>query len=132
MIGAAAVALGGCKQEQVKTAAAGPPVVPVSVAKAVEQPAPTEIRVVGTVDASSVVQVKSQVAGPLDRVAFTEGQNVNKGDLLFVIDPRPYQESLRQAEAAVGRDKATITQAGAGVGRGSGPGEVAATGARRD
>ena len=131
LIVAAALSLAGCKQEQVKTAAAGPPVVPVSVAKAVEEPTPTEIRVVGTVDASSVVQVKSQVAGPLDRVAFTEGQNVNKGDLLFVIDPRPYQDALRQAEAAVGRDKATITQAEAMLARDSAQAKFAETDAAR-
>ena len=53
-------------------------------------------------EASAIVQVKSQVAGQLERVAFTEGQNVSKGDLLFVIDQRPFQEALRQAEAAVG------------------------------
>ena len=104
---------------------------PVSVAKAVEESVPTEIRVVGTVDASSVVQVKSQVAGPLERVAFTEGQNVNKGDLLFVIDPRPYQEALRQAEAAVGRDKAMITQAQAVLARDSAQAKFAETDAAR-
>jgi RND family efflux transporter MFP subunit len=64
-----------------------------------EEAAPTELRVVGTVDASSVVQVKSQVAGQLERVSFTEGQNVAKGDLLFVIDERPYRAALRRARA---------------------------------
>jgi len=127
----AALVLAGCKQEQVKTAAAGPPVVPVSVANAVEEATPTEIRVVGTVDASSVVQVKSQVAGQLERVAFTEGQNVKTGDLLFVIDPRPFQEALRQAEAAVGRDKATISQAEAMLARDSAQAKFAETDAAR-
>jgi multidrug efflux system membrane fusion protein len=131
LVVAAALYLAGCKQEQVKTAAAGPPVVPVSVAQAVEEATPTEIRVVGTVDASSVVQVKSQVAGPLERVAFAEGQNVKKGDLLFVIDPRPYQDALRQAEAAVGRDKATIAQAEAMLARDSAQAKFAETDAAR-
>src|ERR1041385_4489110 len=103
-----AAVLSACKREEAKTAAAGPPVVPVSVANAAEEVVPTELRVVGTVDASAIVQVKSQVAGPIERVAFTEGQNVNKGDLLFVIDPRPFEDALRQAEAAVGREEATI------------------------
>jgi len=75
----------------------------VSVAKATQESMPTDVRVVGTVDASAVVQVKSQIAGQLDSVAFTEGQNVKQGDLLFRIDPRPYDEALRQAEAAVQR-----------------------------
>ena len=130
-VAAAALSFYGCKQEQAKTAAAGPPIVPVSVAKSVEESVPTEIRVVGTVDASSVVQVKSQVAGPLERVAFTEGQNVNKGDLLFVIDSRPYQDALRQAEAAVGRDKAMINQAEAMLARDSAQAKFAETDAAR-
>src|ERR1039458_1534905 len=89
----------------------GPPVVPVSVAKAAEESVPTELRVVGTVEASAIVQVKSQIAGELVRTGFTEGQNVAKGDLLFAIDPRPYEEALRQAEASVERDRAQIAQA---------------------
>ena len=81
----------------------GPPVVPVSIAKAAQEPVPTELRVVGTVEASAIVQMRSQVAGPLMRVSFTEGQNVNAGDLLFEIDRRPFEDALRQAEAAVSR-----------------------------
>ena len=50
---------------------------------------PTELRVVGTVEASAIVQVKSQIAGELLQRRFTEGQNVAKGDLLFQIDPAP-------------------------------------------
>jgi multidrug efflux system membrane fusion protein len=97
----------------------GPPVVPVSVAKAAEESVPTELRVVGTVEASAIVQVKSQIAGELVRTGFTEGQNVAKGDLLFAIDPRPYEEALRQAEASVERDRAQIAQAEATLARDS-------------
>lgn len=91
-------------------AAAGPPVVPVSVSKATQEAVPTELRVVGTAEASSNVQVKSQIAGELVKVNFTEGQNVQKGDLLFRIDDRPYRDALNQAEAAVERDRATVAQ----------------------
>ena len=91
-------------------AAAGPPVVPVSIAKATAESVPTELRVVGTAEAFSNVQVKSQVAGELVSVNFTEGQNVKKGDLLFRIDDRPYKDALSQAEAAVERDRAQIAQ----------------------
>jgi len=84
---------------------------PVSVATATQESVPTELHVVGTVEASAVVQVKSQIAGQLLKVSFTEGQNVKQGDLLFQIDPRPYDEALHQAEAAVERDQAQITQA---------------------
>ena len=78
---------------------------------------PTELRVVGTVDASAIVQVKSQIAGQLVRVSFTEGQNVAQGDLLFQIDPRPFEDALRQAEAAAERDRAQIVQAEATLAR---------------
>ena len=131
---AAALVTSGCQQQTVKSAAGGPPptpVVPVVVAKAERQTVPAELRVVGTVDASSVVQVKSQVAGPIDRVSFNEGQNVRKGDLLFVIDPRPYQEALRQAKAAVTRDQALINQAEAAVARDTAQAQFAAADAAR-
>jgi len=97
--------------------AGGPPVTPVSVAKAEQQSVPTELRVVGTVEASAIVQIKSQIAGELVSVNFTEGQNVAKDQLLFRIDSRPYQDALRQAEAAVTRDQAQITQAEANLAR---------------
>ena len=87
----------------------------VSVAKATQESVPTEVRVVGTVEASAVVQVKSQIAGQLESVSFTEGQNVKQGELLFHIDPRPYEEALHQAEAAVDRDKAQVAQADANL-----------------
>jgi multidrug efflux system membrane fusion protein len=111
-----ALAAPACKKEQPR-AMAGPPVVPVSVSKAVQESVPAELRVVGTVEASAIVQIKSQIAGELIKVAFTEGQNVTKGDLLFQIDPRPYQDALRQAQANVLRDRALITQAEAALAR---------------
>jgi multidrug efflux system membrane fusion protein len=76
-----------------------------------------EIKVVGTVEASATVQVKSQVAGQLLKVHFTEGQNVQDGALLFEIDSRPYREALRQAEAAVAKDQAQLRQAEATLAR---------------
>jgi multidrug efflux system membrane fusion protein len=87
------------------------------VARATQESVPFELRVVGSVEASSTVEVKSQVAGQLERVAFTEGQNVRKGALLFEIDSRPYREALRQAEAAVIRDQALLRQAEATLAR---------------
>jgi multidrug efflux system membrane fusion protein len=61
--------------------------------------------------------VKSQIAGQLERVHFTEGQDVARGALLFEIDSRPYREALRQAEAAVARDRAQLHQAEAELAR---------------
>src|SRR5262249_26628028 len=71
---------------------------------------PAELRVDGTVEASAIVQLKSQVAGQLLTMGFTEGQNVAQDQVLFEVDPRPYDEALRQAEANVLRDRAQIGQ----------------------
>ncbi|HYP05136.1 MAG TPA: efflux RND transporter periplasmic adaptor subunit, partial [Bryobacteraceae bacterium] len=114
---AAVLFVAGCQQQKVVQSTSGPPPVPVSVATATQEPVPFELRVVGNVEASATVQVKSQVAGPLDRVHFTEGQNVAKGALLFELDARPFREALRQAEAAVARDQAQLRQAEAALAR---------------
>jgi multidrug efflux system membrane fusion protein len=102
--------LSACKPAQPAKGPVATATVPVSVARATQESVPTELRVVGTVEASAIVQIKSQVSGQLMRVSFTEGQNVATGDLLFEIDPRPYEEALRQAEANVARDRAQIGQ----------------------
>lgn len=111
--------LAGCKsqssQQQQKPMAMPP--VPVTVAKATSEDVPLDLHAVGTVEASSTIQIKSRIAGEIMNVRFTEGGNVNKGDLLFEIDQRPYREALRQAEAAVARDKAQLNQAEANRGR---------------
>ena len=91
------------------------PPVPVSVGSAVQQAVPIEVRAVGNVEPYSSVQVKAQVGGPLVSVRFTEGANVNKGDLLFEIDSRPFRETLRQAEAAFMKDQAQIRVAEANL-----------------
>ncbi|HEX2554323.1 MAG TPA: efflux RND transporter periplasmic adaptor subunit [Microvirga sp.] len=62
----------------------------------------------GRFEAVDFVEVRARVSGYLDRVAFTEGTLVNKGDLLFVIDRRPYQAALDQAEAAVQAAQARV------------------------
>lgn len=113
---ATALLVPGCKSPPAQSAG-GPPPVPVTVAVANQEPVPVEIRTVGTAEASATVQLKSQVAGELLSVHFVEGGNVSKGDLLFKIDPRPYDEALRQAEAALARDRAQLRQAEANLGR---------------
>lgn len=106
--------LTGCQTEKAQSSGPPPPV-PVSVAVAAEEAVPNEIHVVGTVEASAVIQVKSQIAGELVKVGFSEGSEVHEGDLLFEIDPRPYREALRQAEAALSRDTAQMHQAEANL-----------------
>ncbi|HEY1758671.1 MAG TPA: efflux RND transporter periplasmic adaptor subunit [Bryobacteraceae bacterium] len=104
------ILLAGCETQ--KTQSAGPPPpTPVSISVAAEQSVPTEVQAVGTVESSDVIQVKSQISGELVKVAFAEGTDVKEGDLLFEIDARPYQETLRQAEAALNRDTANLHQA---------------------
>jgi membrane fusion protein, multidrug efflux system len=111
-----ALLLAGCRSPQAQSGGA-PPAVPVTVGVVTEQAVPVEIHAVGTVEASSTVQVKSQVAGQLVSVRFVEGGNVSKGDLLFEIDSRPYQEALRQAEAALAKDQAQLREAEANLAR---------------
>ena len=113
---AGALVLAGCSSPKTQSAGAPPPV-PVSVAVATQEPVPVEIHGVGTVEAFATVQVKSQIAGELLSVKFVEGGNVSKGDLLFEIDPRPYREALRQAEAALTKDQAQLRQVEANLGR---------------
>jgi multidrug efflux system membrane fusion protein len=84
---------------------------------ATEESVPREIHAIGTVEPSATVQVKSQIAGELMAVRFVEGGDVKKGDLLLQIDPRPYLDALRQAEAAVARDRAQLRQAEANEGK---------------
>lgn len=114
----AMLSLVACKQQKAQTASAPPPV-PVTVGRASQETIPIQLRVVGTVEASEVVQVKSQVAGQLMSVHFTEGQSVAKGALLFEIDARPAKEALRQAEAALAKDRAQLRQAEATLARDS-------------
>jgi membrane fusion protein, multidrug efflux system len=106
--------LGACRSNEVKSAGPPPPV-PVTVAVASQGSVPDEIRAIGTVEPFASVQIKSQIAGELIAVHFTEGANVKKGDLLFEIDPRPYEEAVRQAETMVARDRAQLSQAEATV-----------------
>jgi membrane fusion protein, multidrug efflux system len=109
-----ALLLSACRSREVKSAGPPPPV-PVNVAVATEESVPEEIHAMGAVEPSATVQIKSQIAGELMAVHFTEGGNVQKGALLLEIDPRPYQDALRQAEAATARDRAQLEQAEANL-----------------
>jgi membrane fusion protein, multidrug efflux system len=84
---------------------------PVMVASVVKKDVPVQINSIGNVEAYSTVSVKSQVKGQLSEVLFNEGQEVKKGELLFVIDPRPFEAALSQAEANLAKDTAMANDA---------------------
>jgi multidrug efflux system membrane fusion protein len=89
----------------------GAPAIPVMADTVVQKAVPIEVRVIGNVQAYSTVTVKSMVGGEISHVHFTEGQDVQKGDLLFTIDPRPFEAALKQAQANLERDKALAQNA---------------------
>jgi membrane fusion protein, multidrug efflux system len=88
----------------------GAPRNPVRVSVAAVETAdfPVYLTSLGTVQAFNTVLVRSRVDGQIDRIAFTEGQFVNQGDLLTKIDPRPYQAALDQAKAKKEQDEANL------------------------
>ncbi|MEW6145754.1 MAG: efflux RND transporter periplasmic adaptor subunit [Thermodesulfobacteriota bacterium] len=85
--------------------------VPVRVARVEQKDVPVQLTAIGNVEAYSIVEVKPQVNGELAKVYFKEGENVSKGELLFLIDTRPYENALRQAEANMARDSAMLKKA---------------------
>jgi len=85
--------------------------VPVRVARVEQKDVPVQLTAIGNVEAYSIVEVKPQVDGELSKVYFKEGENVKKGELLFLIDTRPYETALRQSEANMARDSALLKKA---------------------
>jgi multidrug efflux system membrane fusion protein len=84
---------------------------PVRVAVVEQRDMAVVERSLGTVVANTLVQLSARVQGTLDSAHFKEGQFVKKGDLLFQIDPRPFQAALAQAEAIYRRDQAQLANA---------------------
>jgi len=88
--------------------AAQPPVRPVLVAKVITKDVPIYLDEIGTCAAYETVQVQAQVSGQIMTRDFQDGSDVKKGDLLFTIDPRPFQAALDQAKAQAALDQATL------------------------
>jgi multidrug efflux system membrane fusion protein len=111
MIGAAGCG-GGQAAEPEKSAPPGArgggAAAPVTVATVAERAMPVTLHAVGTGEASSTVDIRSQVTGPLLSIGFKEGQDVRAGQTLFTIDPRPFQGVVNQATAALARDTAQL------------------------
>ncbi|PYJ74790.1 MAG: efflux RND transporter periplasmic adaptor subunit [Verrucomicrobia bacterium] len=88
--------------------AAQPPVRPVLVAKIITKDVPLYLDEIGSCAAYETVQVQAQVSGQIIARHFQDGSDAKKGDLLFTIDPRPYQATLDQAKAQAALDQATL------------------------
>ena len=113
-LGALCFSLSGCstansKQQQAQAAA--PRAVSVATAQVKVQDVPVYVTGLGSVTAFNTANIKSRVDGQIMKVNFREGQNVQQGELLILIDPRPYQAQLEQAQAQQFRDQAQLRDA---------------------
>ena len=85
-----------------------PPARPVLVAKVIARDMPLYLDEIGTCAAYETVQVQAQVSGQIIARNFQDGADVKKGDLLFTIDPRPYQAALEQAQGQLGQAQSKL------------------------
>jgi multidrug efflux system membrane fusion protein len=99
------------RAKESRKAPKGLPAVPVSVALVLQETVPIRLQGIGNVEAYQTVSLKARVDGQIVTVNFREGDPVKKGEVLFRIDPRPYEAALRQAEANALRDAAARDQA---------------------
>jgi len=104
----AGLAAAGCGQKDPAVAAAAVPVVAEAAAR---KSVPIQLRAIANVESIETVAVRPQVGGEITAVHFREGTDVRAGDLLFTIDPRPYEAALHQAEAGLARDEANARNA---------------------
>jgi membrane fusion protein, multidrug efflux system len=90
---------------------AAQPAVPVTAAVATRQDVPQTINALGTVQSIDSVNIVPRVMGTIDKIEFTPGQIVKQGQLLFVLDPRPFQAALDQTQAQLHHDEALLAEA---------------------
>lgn len=103
-----ALLLAGCGRKQAPAVREAIPVMATTVS---QKDVPLQVKAIGTVEAYSKVEVRSNVTGEITQVHFTEGQDVKKGQLIFTIDRRPFEAALNQAEANLARDTAQARNA---------------------
>ncbi len=109
--------LASCTRVAAKANATSTEAMPVRAVPAVSADVPLEIAAVGNVEAMDSVEVKSRIAGQINRVAFTEGQSVTRGELLFSIDRDAVERQALEEQANIERDAAVELQARAVVAR---------------
>jgi len=113
--GAGAVWVGVKRDHSGPTASAAPPAaapaVPITEGRAETRDVPIWLSGIGSVQPLNAVTVKVRVDGQLDRVTFTEGQDVHKGDVLAQIDSRSFRAQLKQAQANKAKDEAQLANA---------------------
>jgi len=102
-------ALAGCSQKTKANVA--PPAIPVGVTTVKQGDFNVYLTGLGSVQAFYTVTLKTQISGQIMQVNFREGQEVKIGELLIVIDPRPYQAALDQAKANLAKDQAQLVNA---------------------
>ncbi len=101
--------LDGSKPSAAARKAAQP--LPVTATTAIRQDVPEIYDTIGTVQSIDPIAIQSQVNGPIVKIEFQPGQEVKKGQELFLIDPRPYQAALDQQQAQLAHDKAVLGEA---------------------
>jgi len=104
-----ALAAAGCARNEAAEAPPAPP--QVSVAKVIERPITEFDEFTGRFAAVDRVELRPRVSGYISSINFTEGHEVRKGDVLFVIDPRPYEAEFKRAEAELARATTQLTLA---------------------
>ncbi len=107
----------GSTKDNTKGASLRDAAVPVTTAAAFRKDVPVQVKAIGNVEAYNTVSVKSMIAGEITKVGFSEGQDVKKGDVLFIIDPRPYEAALAQAQGNLAKDRANAANAKAEAAR---------------
>lgn len=107
----AVLAAAGCQQEEAAAPAERPPA-PVYMAAAVARDVPVYIDQIGTTSARESVTIQPQVTGKITELHFTDGAQIQKGDLLFSLDARPFQAALKLAQATLAENRARLKFAG--------------------
>ena len=105
--------LAGCDNKQTVPTApgGGRPPAPVVVSTVEQRDVPVQITAIGNVEAYQTVQIRSQVNGQIEKIYFSEGKDVRKGQLLYSLDKRPFQAALEQAQGNLKRDEAQAANA---------------------